>query len=918
MSHSLTTHRPFARRPARVKAGALILAALVCLSVAAAPPPPTPTIQPAAAAPALAGIDAFSPVSANAGWLLSGQHLYWTQSAGQSWADITPPDLAGLAIQAVTFLDVNTGWAVLAGAGADGEPQYRLMRTLDGGRVWQPFDLALFAPGDDAAQASKVFLQFIDAQTGWLVVRQASSSNFSRGTLFATRDGGQTWRRLDIPIGEPVAFVTPEVGWTAGGAAGSELYNTLDGGQTWQTVTPGVPSAAQGLYELPVFTDAQSGVLPVLVPAGDRSRLELLATTDGGLTWQPSAQVALDQPASPGVELPLAVFDAAHWSLLEPSGQGLVRRSGQAQTNQAPRIPSAGTLGALKMVSPDSGWALQTFDECTPQTVGSSSSGQCDREVRLLQTGDGGQSWITLPLPAGLAVSGSSIFSNQTGPVTAPGGISPQGMWSSVLLLTGQGFDTCTVPTAAQLQTWISKGPYKAVNLYIGGSLRACPNPLLNAALLSQLKQQGWTFIPTWVGPQAACTSYGSRISYDLTAAYNQGVSEANAATNAVATLGLTLADKSGSVIYYDLEAYGGTGASQACRDSAKSFMSGWTSQLHARGNLSGVYGGACSSALSDFAGAANVPDAVWVASWLSSPQYHADATVLDIPCLSNVLWKTHQRLRQYTYGHAETWGGVSLQIDSNVVDGPVASSIDVTPPTATTTIKPLYKNSPFRDFSVVMSATDTQTGVASYDLQYRDGPSGTWVDAVTKTTNPTYPFAGVEGHTYTFHVRARDNAGNLSAYMGESQYTVPLAQPVAADSFEPDNTPAAAQPFVLGETQTHNFNAAGDTDWVRLTAQANQVYLVWTSNIGGFADTVVELYAPDGTTLLALNDDDPANWPSSRLAWRAPAAGTYYLKVHHFDVYAFGLTTRYGLSITQLSNPVYAPVIFGSPPAAP
>ncbi len=52
-------------------------------------------------------------------------------------------------------------------------------------------------------------------------------------------------------------------------------------------------------------------------------------------------------------------------------------------------------------------------------------------------------------------------------------------------------------------------------------------------------------------------------------------------------------------------------------------------------------------------------------------------------PCLSDTLWSNHQRLRQYAGGHDETWGGVTLNIDSDVMDGIVASLSVV--------FKPLY-----------------------------------------------------------------------------------------------------------------------------------------------------------------------------------------------------------------------------------
>jgi len=74
-------------------------------------------------------------------------------------------------------------------------------------------------------------------------------------------------------------------------------------------------------------------------------------------------------------------------------------------------------------------------------------------------------------------------------------------------------------------------------------------------SFLSTLNAQGWRFIPTWVGLQAACTSYAHKMSYNTTTAYNEGVAEANEAITAAQALGLTEADGSGTVIYFDLEA---------------------------------------------------------------------------------------------------------------------------------------------------------------------------------------------------------------------------------------------------------------------------------------------------------------------------------------------------------------------------
>src|SRR5512146_1947341 len=101
------------------------------------------------------------------------------------------------------------------------------------------------------------------------------------------------------------------------------------------------------------------------------------------------------------------------------------------------------------------------------------------------------------------------------------------------------------------------------------------------------MRNQGWMFIPTWVGPQAPCTNYLKKINYDPETAYDEGVAEADAAVAKLAALGLTFADQTGSVVYYDLESYP---AITDCRAAVNSFIDGWVSRLHTHGNKAGVY----------------------------------------------------------------------------------------------------------------------------------------------------------------------------------------------------------------------------------------------------------------------------------------------------------------------------------------
>ncbi len=237
---------------------------------------------------------------------------------------------------------------------------------------------------------------------------------------------------------------------------------------------------------------------------------------------------------------------------------------------------------------------------------------------------------------------------------------------SQVVASTRPAFDKCNVPSAEAMKTWWDKSPYYIFNIYIGGIARGCANEELDPFWVYEVKNQGWAFIPTWVGPQAPCSKFFQKMSSDPNRAYQQGREEANQAHHAAASLGLL--GKRG--IYYDLESF--SGASDSCKNAVKSFIRGWTERLHELGARSGVYGSSCTSYLSLFAQSNPAPDDVWIAYW-NLKTFNEKASVYGVPCISDSLWEDH-RIRQYTGGHVETYGGVSMSIDSNATDGFVTS----------------------------------------------------------------------------------------------------------------------------------------------------------------------------------------------------------------------------------------------------
>ena len=98
----------------------------------------------------------------------------------------------------------------------------------------------------------------------------------------------------------------------------------------------------------------------------------------------------------------------------------------------------------------------------------------------------------------------------------------------------GLGFDACTAPSSSTMQKWWTNTPWSWVGIYIGGSVRACSQPNLTAAWMNTTYAQGWRYELIWVGPQAPCTTFSHRISYDTATAYQQGKTEAISAASAL------------------------------------------------------------------------------------------------------------------------------------------------------------------------------------------------------------------------------------------------------------------------------------------------------------------------------------------------------------------------------------------------
>ncbi len=280
--------------------------------------------------------------------------------------------------------------------------------------------------------------------------------------------------------------------------------------------------------------------------------------------------------------------------------------------------------------------------------------------AHMIEWRHAGRAAATGAVAVALLLGGSALpaAAEPETPVTYPSG-------SSATRVSGLGFDTCAAPPQSALSAWRGS-PYKTVNIYFGGRNRACRQSNLTAGWVRDATAMGWRLLPTYVGYQPYCVRASNMYEFSASNATSRGTSDAQDAIAKAKALGLL----PGSALYADVEHY--DRSSSTCRRAVRRYVSAWTKTLHAAGYLAGVYVHQ-SSGLRDLSGTYNStayarPDAVWVARWDGS------TSLSGWPTAPNWHWPIWQRAKQYRGDHKETWGGVTINIDSDSLRAPVAT----------------------------------------------------------------------------------------------------------------------------------------------------------------------------------------------------------------------------------------------------
>jgi photosystem II stability/assembly factor-like uncharacterized protein len=301
-------------------------------------------------------LQAISPVSPLVAWA-SGVGGTWalTTDGGETWRTGTVPGGEALQFRDVEGVSDRVAYLMSAGNGADS----RIYKTEDGGATWQ-----LQFQNEDP-------LAFYDCIAFWNHKRGIAMSDAVNGRfpMLRTTDG-ETWEDVgdQLPSGQKgeAAFaasgtcVTVQGGnraWIGtGGAAQARILATTDGGDTWQAyATPimqGTPST--GVVSVD-FRDAHHGILGGGAIAEPTEFSDNVGrSSDGGRTWTLTTRTPF-----PGAVYGLTyVPGLGHRTVVAtgPSGAAWSPDEGDTWT----LLAGVADYWAVAFASPQAGWLVGT------------------------------------------------------------------------------------------------------------------------------------------------------------------------------------------------------------------------------------------------------------------------------------------------------------------------------------------------------------------------------------------------------------------------------------------------------------------------------------------------------------------------------------------------------------------------------
>jgi photosystem II stability/assembly factor-like uncharacterized protein len=277
---------------------------------------PTLTPQQSGTTATLIGI---SPVNPNVVWASgTGGTFVVTTDGGAHWRSGVVPGAEALQFRDVQGISDTIAYLLSIGNGTDS----RIYKTTDGGATWT----AQFVNQNPDA--------FYDCFAFWNQKRAVAMSDSANGRfpILRTTDG-QTWQDIGDNVtpalpgeagfassGTCIATQGGKRAWfTTGGATPARVIATTDGGDTWNAYpTPLVSGPAGGGFSI-AFRDARHGILgggDLANPTGVSNNFA--RSSDGGVTWELTTPAPINE----------AIFGVAYVPGAGDEGIGSDNRAG--------------------------------------------------------------------------------------------------------------------------------------------------------------------------------------------------------------------------------------------------------------------------------------------------------------------------------------------------------------------------------------------------------------------------------------------------------------------------------------------------------------------------------------------------------------------------------------------------------------
>jgi photosystem II stability/assembly factor-like uncharacterized protein len=342
------------------------------------------------------------------------QAIYHTENGGQVWQDVTPVHVTLNRFALAFFLNASQAWLVNSNILDNGDSEFTVYHTLDGGATWTRSETAQINNG------YPIDVEFLaDGKNGWLTVTSGPGAGSEPVSLYHSSDGGLTWQLISEPqygqrpatpgslpdgcIKSGILFNSPSGGWATGNCPGGPMFffHSKDGGQTWQRVSLPVPqgypantfSDCQCFLTTPEFVTPQNGFVAISIFQPNQQKAFLYTTQDAGQTWKPYTLPVSQLPSAPDFA---SVQDG--W-LLDNQQTLYATHDGGASWQSVGKLPVETVLGGLNFISAQDGFL---------------SDGE-----QLFNTQDGGVSWTATTATA-VTEPGLVINPTPTGPTPTP------------------------------------------------------------------------------------------------------------------------------------------------------------------------------------------------------------------------------------------------------------------------------------------------------------------------------------------------------------------------------------------------------------------------------------------------------------------------------------------------------------------